>query len=66
MGRKPTPLQNDSLFLAGLDGQINMRHLLLRLAELIDWTENKRGYAAAIKSEEGQAALPPRLISGLP
>ncbi len=44
MGPQPTSAQTHGLFRARLDEQINLRHLLVRLAGLIDWSEIERTF----------------------
>jgi len=65
MGPKPVTPESDDLFVSRLDELINMRHALLRLASLIDWSEIERSFGAQFNSGRGRPALPPRLVAGL-
>ncbi|KTT14957.1 transposase, partial [Pseudacidovorax intermedius] len=65
MGPKPSHPHTAELFRPRLDEQINMKHPLVRLAALIDWTEIERTFAVSFTSGRGRPALPPRLIAGL-
>lgn len=65
MGPKPSQPQTAELFRPRLDEQINMRHPLVKLAALIDWSEIERSFAVSFTSGRGRPALPPRLIAGL-
>ena len=55
MAPKPSQPQSGELFRPRLDEQINMKHPLVRLAALIDWTEI-----------EGPSRLLSRLMGGGP
>ena len=65
---KPKPTQQDSgtedLFRAKLRNIINLRHELVRLAELIDWEGMERSFAR-FYHEAGRPGLPIRLVVGL-
>jgi IS5 family transposase len=50
---------------ARLDEQIDLKHPLVRLGELIDWAEIERTFGACFSSARGRPALPPRLVAGL-
>lgn len=65
MGPKPNAPQTDELFRMRLDDQINLRHPLVRLGSLIDWSDIERTFAAHFPSLRGRPALPPRLVAGL-
>lgn len=65
MGPKPSQPQTAELFRPRLDEQINMKHPLVRLAALIDWTEIERTFAVSFPSRRGRPALPARLVAGL-
>ncbi len=65
MGPKPTQPQTAELFRPRLDEQINLKHPLVRLAALIDWSEIERTFAVSFTSGRGRPALPPRLVAGL-
>jgi IS5 family transposase len=53
MGPKPSQPQSGALCRPGLVAQLNMKHPLVRLAELIDWDEAKRTFAASRSSSGG-------------
>lgn len=55
----------DDLFRQELVNIINMRHELVRLAELIDWLVFDREFGAQFVSTTGRPALPARLVAGL-
>lgn len=65
MGPKPSQPQTAELFRPRLDEQVNMKHPLVRLAALIEWTEIERTFAVSFTSGRGRPALPPRLVAGL-
>lgn len=65
MGPKPTPRRSEEMFRQRLDEQINMKHALVRLGALIDWSEIERTFAGHFSSGRGRPALPPRLVAGL-
>ena len=65
MGPKPSSSQTDALFINRLDELINLKHPLVRLAGLIDWSEIERTFAVSFTSGRGRPALPPRLVAGL-
>ncbi|MBV2163769.1 MAG: IS5 family transposase [Comamonas sp.] len=65
MGPKPSQPQTAELFRPRLDEQLNMRHPLVKLAALIDWSEIERTFAVPFTSGRGRPALPPHLIAGL-
>lgn len=65
MEPKPVAPQTDELFVSRLDELINMRHALVRLAGLIDWSEIERTFGAHFNSGRCRPALPPRLVAGL-
>ncbi|RAR76099.1 IS5 family transposase, partial [Paracidovorax anthurii] len=65
MGPKPSQPHTAELFRPRLDEQINMKHPLVKLAALIDWTEIERTFAVSFTSDRGRPASPPRLIAGL-
>ena len=66
MRSKPpkSAVEND-LFRQELVNIINMRHELVRLAELIDWSVFDREFGAQFVSTTGRPALPTRLVAGL-
>lgn len=57
------PVDHD-LFRKELVNIINMRHELVRLADLIDWSVFDRGSGAQFVSTTGRPALPTRLVAG--
>jgi IS5 family transposase len=65
MGPKAVAVSSEDLFRARLDGQLNLRHPLIRLAGLIDWEGIDRRFRAHFASERGRPALPSRLVAGL-
>lgn len=65
MGPKPAAPETDDVFVSQLDELINMRHLLVRLAGLIDWAEIARTFGAHFSSGRGRPALPTCLVAGL-
>ena len=65
MGPKASSPRNEALFINRLDELINLKHPLVRLAGLIDWTEIESTFAVSFTSGRGRPALPPRLVAGL-
>lgn len=65
MGAKPSSHRTDALFINRLDELINLKHSLVRLAGLIDWTEIERTFTVSFTSGRGRHALSPRLVAGL-
>ena len=65
MGPKPRIPEGQDLFRSRLDAQINMRHPLVRLAQLINWEEIERTFSVHFTSTRGRPALAPRLVAGL-
>ncbi|SDD94793.1 transposase, IS5 family, partial [Paracidovorax valerianellae] len=65
MAPNPSQPQTAELFRPRLDEQINMKHPLVKLAELIDWAEIERTFGVSFTSSRGRPALPPRLVAGL-
>lgn len=65
MGPKPSSPRTEALFINRLDELINLKHPLVRLAGLIDWSDIERTFAVSFTSGRGRPALPPRLIAGL-
>lgn len=65
MGPKPSSPDSGDLFISRLDELINMKHPLVRMAELIDWGEIERSFSASFTSARGRPALSPRLVAGL-
>ncbi len=62
--RKP-PLEQDDLLRARLVEMIDMRHALVKLANLIVWEVFEREWAGFFPSHTGRPATPPRLVAGL-
>lgn len=62
--RKPPPEQDD-LLRARLVEMIDMRHELVKLADLIDWEVFEREWAGFFPSQTGRPATPTRVIAGL-
>jgi hypothetical protein len=46
---KPSAPQTDALFVHRLDDLINLRHPLVRLGSLIDWSEIERTFAVCYR-----------------
>jgi len=65
MRPKPSHPATGELFRSRLDEQINMRHPLVQLAGLIDWSEIERTFSVSFTSGRGRPALPARLVAGL-
>jgi IS5 family transposase len=61
----PAEPRVDDLFRQELVNIINMRHELVRLAGLIDWSVFEREFGAQFVSTTGRPALPTRLVTGL-
>ena len=65
MGPKsPTP-QTQQLFGYPLDQHLNLKHPLIQLAALIDWSEIDKTFSGHFVSDRGRPALSPRLVAGL-
>jgi IS5 family transposase len=64
MGPK-TPVPEGDLFRQPLREQINLKHPLVRLADLIDWDRLSAAMSASFVSQRGRPATSPRLIAGL-
>ncbi len=62
--RKPPPEQDD-LLRARLVEMIDMRHELVKLADLIDWEVFEREWAGFFPSQTGRPATPTRVVAGL-
>ena len=65
MKAKPKGPEQDDLFRARLVEIIDMRHELVKLADLIDWDFFERDWAGFFPSEAGRPATPSRLVAGL-
>ncbi|MGF6836226.1 hypothetical protein QF001_000663 [Paraburkholderia youngii] len=64
MGPK-APVTEKDLFRHPLREQINLKHPLVRLAELINWERLSASMSASFVSGKGRPASSPRLIAGL-
>lgn len=64
MGPK-TPMPEGDFFRQPLREQINLKHPLVRLANLIDWNRLRTAMSASFVSSRGRPATSPRLIAGL-
>jgi IS5 family transposase len=61
----PTPSQSEAdMFRNRLENMIDMRHELVRLAELIDWKRFDEAFGG-LYAEKGRPGLPTRLMAGL-
>ncbi len=65
MGPKPILPQSGELFRQTLHEQINLKHPLVHLADLIDWDGIDMVCAKRFASGRGRPATAPRLIAGL-
>lgn len=63
--KPPVEPRVDDLFRQELVNIIDMRHELVRLGELIDWSVFDREFGAQFVSTTGRPALPTRLVAGL-
>lgn len=57
--------ESGKLFERELEGVINMDHPLVKLAELIDWSEFEQSWSGLFPSRRGRPATDTRLIAGL-
>lgn len=64
MGPK-TPVTEGDFFRQPLREQINLKHPLVRLADLIDWDRLNTATCASFVSQRGRPTTSPRLIAGL-
>ncbi|WP_197345909.1 transposase, partial [Ralstonia pseudosolanacearum] len=64
MGPK-APVSEGDLFRQPLREQINLKHPLVRLADLIDWNRLSAVMSESFVSKRGRPATSPRLIAGL-
>jgi transposase, IS5 family len=64
MGPK-TPVTEGDFFLQPLREQINLKHPLVRLADLINWHRLGMAMSGSFVSRKGRPATSPRLIAGL-
>ena len=61
----PTPSQSEAdMFRNRLENMIDMRHELVRLADLIDWKRFDEAFGG-LYAEKGRPGLPTRLMAGL-
>ena len=65
MGPKGKHPSTGDLFQQSLSELINLKHPLVQLAELIDWSVFETRWAAFFPSRTGRPAISPRLIAGL-
>lgn len=65
MGPKPSAPSSGELFRQTLREQINLKHPLIRLANLINWDRVEELALPHFPSRTGRPATPPRLIAGL-
>jgi hypothetical protein len=64
MGPK-TPVTEGDFFQQPLREQINLKHPLVGLADLIDWDRLRTSMSESFVSSRGRPATSPRLIAGL-
>ena len=65
MKHRPRPEEQDDLLRPRLVDMIDMRHELVKLAELIDWEFFETEWAGFFPSSKGRPATSPRLVAGL-
>ncbi|KMK66013.1 Transposase domain (DUF772) [Puniceibacterium sp. IMCC21224] len=65
MKHRSRPEEQDDLLRPRLVDMIDMRHELVKLADLIDWEFFDREWAGFFPSATGRPATPPRLVAGL-
>lgn len=65
MKHRPRPEEQDDLLRPRLVDMIDMRHELVKLAELIDWQFFETDWAGFFPSTTGRPATSPRLAAGL-
>ena len=65
MKHRSRPEEQDDLLRPRLVDMIDMRHELVKLADLIDWEFFEREWAGFFPSTTGRPATPPRLVAGL-
>jgi transposase, IS5 family len=63
--RQPEGDGSDDLFRARLFSQLDLKHPLVRLAELIDWERFETAFGALYHETAGRPAKPTRLMVGL-
>jgi len=65
MGPMTPVAQASELFRQPLCEMLNAKHPLVKLADVIDWEEIERSFAAHFEATTGRPALSPRLVAGL-
>ena len=65
MGPKGKHPSTGDLFQQPLVELINLKHPLVKLADLIDWSIFETRWSAFFPSKTGRPATPPRLVAGL-
>jgi IS5 family transposase len=65
MGPKPAVPKSGELFRQPLIDMLNLKHPLVKLAEVIDWDKITQAFSRHFVSDKGRPALPPRLVAGL-
>lgn len=65
MGPKAKQPESGKLFERELEGVINMDHPLVKLSDLIDWSEFEESWSGLFPSKRGRPATSTRLIAGL-
>ena len=65
MKHRPRAEEQDDLLRPRLVDMIDMRHELVKLAELIDWEFFETEWAGFFPSSKGRPATSPRLVAGL-
>ena len=63
--RRPEGERSDDLFRARLGNQLDLRHPLVRLAELIDWGRFESAFGPLYHETAGRPDKPTRLMVGL-
>ncbi len=64
MKHRPRAEEQDDLLRPRLVDMIDMRHELVKLAELIDWDFFETEWAGFFPSSKGRPATSPRLVAG--
>ena len=65
MGPKATAPQSQDLFRPMLIDLVNLKHPLVKLAEVIEWEHINTLCVPLFPSQRGRPAIAPRLIAGL-
>ena len=65
MGPKQVVPQSGALFQQTLLEMVNVKHPLVKLADVINWEEIERTFGGHFVSSTGRPALRPRLVAGL-